>query len=505
VISQAAELIEKTGSKQHIFQTYVYLADAFMAMGAPMDAVYIINSAYHIAPSEEKEGIRVKLKSAISRLETGDILFLLTRTDEKLPRGYLLYQLGLRKYQADQPEEALEVFSEYVKEYPEHENQEQAGEYIALINQRFDFNRNDIGCLLPLSGTHAAFGQRALRGVELALKTYNSLYGETGLNLIVQDTQSDEETAVIEVQTLYEKNVSAIIGPMITDSSAALEAQRLKIPIIVLSQKTGIPDLGDYVFRNFLTPQMQIDTIVPYAIEKLGVRRFVIMYPEDTYGRTFMDLFQDKVAAYGEQIVSVDAYNPDQTDFGETIKKLISRYGALENDAKKAGKKAHLRQEESIVDFDAIFIPDAYGKAGLIAPQLRYYDIKDVLLMGTNLWHSERLIEMAGKYVQGALVPDGFCPNSKKQQVLDFIHRYENAFQEKPGFFEAVAYDTAMMVFQTVSQPEVKSRKELKDRLLTISNYNGVTGLTSFKANGEVDKKLSLFRIIKDKFVEVEE
>jgi hypothetical protein len=31
-----------------------------------------------------------------------------------------------------------------------------------------------------------------------------------------------------------------------------------------------------------------------------------------------------------------------------------------------------------------------------------------------------------------------------------------------------------------------------------------VTGLTSFKKIGEVDKKLCLFRIVKDKFVEVE-
>jgi ABC-type branched-subunit amino acid transport system substrate-binding protein len=227
-----------------------------------------------------------------------------------------------------------------------------------------------------------------------------------------------------------------------------------------------------------------------------------------------MALFQDKVWAYGQEIVSVDAYSPDQTDFGKTIKKLIRQNGAFGNDVGKAGKKSHPRQEGVIppkerrisnVDFDAVFIPDTYSKVGLISPQLRFYDIEDVLLIGTNLWHSEHLMEMAGKYVQGALVPDGFCPNSKKQQVLDFIHRYENAFQEKPGFFEAVAYDTAMMVFQTVSQPEVKSRKELKDRLQTIRNYNGVTGLTSFKTNGEVDKKLSLFRIIKDKFVEVEE
>ena len=53
------------------------------------------------------------------------------------------------------------------------------------------------------------------------------------------------------------------------------------------------------------------------------------------------------------------------------------------------------------MDFDAVFIPDTYNMVGLIAPQLRFYGIEDVLLLGTNLWHSGHLMEMARKYVQG--------------------------------------------------------------------------------------------------------
>jgi branched-chain amino acid transport system substrate-binding protein len=505
VILQAADILEKTESKQHIFQIYVYLADTYIAMGAPMDAIYFINIAYNKSPSGEKEHIRSKLKFAIKQLKTEDILSLLMRRDDKLPRGYLLYQLGLRKFHADQPEEALKAFSEYIKKFPGHENQEQAREYITLINQRLSFNRNDIGCLLPLSGSHAAFGMRALRGIKVALNTYHSLHNETHFNLIIQDSQSDEQNAVKGVQVLNKKNVSAIIGPMSACEFAAKEAQERKIPIIVLSQKDGIPDIGDYVFRNFLTPQMQIDTIVPYAIEKLGARSFVILYPKDTYGETFMKLSQDTVAAYGGQIFDIEAYLPGQTDFGEIIKKLIAHYGAVRNDALVAEEENHQRQEGANEDFDAVFIPDTFNTVGLIAPQLIFYNIKDILLMGTNLWHSERLIEMSRKYVQGALIPDAFYSDSNKNQVIDFIGSYENAFQEKPKFIEAIAYDTAMILFQVLDQPEIKSRKEINDFLKNIRNYEGVTGRTSFKANGEVDKKLYLFRIVKDKFVKIKD
>ena len=91
-------------------------------------------------------------------------------------------------------------------------------------------------------------------------------------------------------------------------------------------------------------------------------------------------------------------------------------------------------------------------------------------------------------------MPDGFFPDSQNLQVREFVKLFEDTYVETPGVIEATAYDTAMMLFQTLSQPEIKSRNELKDHLLLIRNSDCVTGLTSFKDSGDVDKKLYLFR-----------
>ena len=56
------------------------------------------------------------------------------------------------------------------------------------------------------------------------------------------------------------------------------------------------------------------------------------------------------------------------------------------------------QEPQPIIDFEAIFIPDSPGKTGLIVPQLAYFDIKDVYLLGTNLWHSDALIKIADQY-----------------------------------------------------------------------------------------------------------
>jgi ABC-type branched-subunit amino acid transport system substrate-binding protein len=358
----------------------------------------------------------------------------------------------------------------------------------------------------------------------------------SSLKIIVKDTASDPVKAATAVKELLEENVAAIIGPVVTAGSAAKEAQNYGIPIITLTQKDNIPEIGEYVFRNFITPDMQVKALVSYAIQELGVRDFAILYPDEKYGKTFMALFWDEVIAHEGKVVGVEPYKPDGTDFADPIKKLVGLYYEVPEKLKnidetlsgnKSGKTRTgniletqllpLDEEsesfgtgendkpEAIVDFGALFIPDAPKKSGLIVPQLAYYDVKDTYLLGTNLWHSENLIEMTRQYVQGAIMPDGFFAGSKMVNVRQFVDGFYKIFNENPGFMEAAAYDTALIMFQTVSRPDVRYRSAIKNELKRLTGFQGVTGLTSFEWNGDARKNLYLLRIRGQRFVELEQ
>ena len=110
---------------------------------------------------------------------------------------------------------------------------------------------------------------------------------------------------------------------------------------------------------------------------------------------------------------------------------------------------------------------------------------------------------MARQYVQDAIMPDGFFAESASEEVMDFIKSFHNTFQQKPGYMEAVAYDTAMILFQAVSSPDIRFRSDLKNKLKTLKDFRGVTGLTSFDNSGEVRKKLYLLQIKGNGFVEL--
>jgi ABC-type branched-subunit amino acid transport system substrate-binding protein len=105
--------------------------------------------------------------------------------------------------------------------------------------------------------------------------------------------------------------------------------------------------------------------------------------------------------------------------------------------------------------------------------------------------------------VQGAVMPDGFFAESNSPAVKQFVNTFEETYQEKPDFIEAVVYDSALILFHAVTRPDIRYRTDIRDELANLENFPGVTGLTRFDETGEVRKKLHLLRIKGKRFVEL--
>jgi ABC-type branched-subunit amino acid transport system substrate-binding protein len=538
VIEQASDVLRSIDSEFHAFQTYALVGDAYMAMESPADALKYYLEARQRATVFEQESINQKIKASITQLDSEKISGLIDEIDEEEPRAFLMFQLGLSYAMAEKYDDALIALENFLDRFPEHENTSWAEDLLKQIKQSALFNRYTIGCLLPLSGPYQSVGYRALKGIELALDRFSAQTGGPQMHIIVKDSGGSPDQTRRVMQELINERVAAIIGPIVTAEVAAVEAQENKIPIITLTQKDNITSIGNYVFRNFITPEMQVNAIADFTTASLGLNRFAILYPDETYGITFMNLFWDRLIENGGKVVGLESYNPEHTDFADSIKKLVGLYYKIPEDLKEVAelsaeeegdspqesqadsdqrfdqdsadenqeKKNEKEEEpEAIVDFDAIFIPDSPKAAGLIIPQLAFYDVRDIYLLGTNLWHSNTLIKMAPQYVQGAIMPDGFFAGSAAPAVQDFVKTFEDTYEEKPGFIEAIVYDSAMMLFSVLIQPDLRFKSELKNELLSLVDFSGITGPTYFDENGEAQKQLYLLQVKGRRFVELEQ
>ena len=349
-----------------------------------------------------------------------------------------------------------------------------------------------LGCILPLQGKAQSFGRRALQGIQLAIGAFQPPEGSFRVRLIIWDSQGDPARAREGVRVLTEKkHVIAIIGPLLshTTLAAAQEAEDRKVPIITLSSLQGIAHKGNYVFQNSLTHASQTTTLVRYAFEELGIRTYAILYPRDAYGLTFRRLFQQEVEKLGGKVVVAVSYVDDQTDFKDVIKGMVTY-----EPPKKPKEKP-----KPIINFQAIFIPDDFKKINLVVPQLAYYDIIEVQLLGTNGWDSPELIRNSGKFIEGAVFVDGFYKDSPLPSVRSFVRSFEDTFHFSPTLLDALGFDATTVILRAISSKGAFSREDL----LSFRGYVGVTGFTGFTPDGEGVRNLFLLTVSKGKIRQI--
>jgi ABC-type branched-subunit amino acid transport system substrate-binding protein len=552
-IELAQQMLSKDLKPDIRRQLWERLTRQYQSEGSFLNSTAYGYVLYKSAPEQDKPYWIGQLKQTVGKLNSQEIEMLWDQLDDKPIRSFLMYRYAVLQLVSENYDDAVELFSAFLAAYPEHPDADEAAQLVEMLYQRLTCRPLTVGCLLPLSGAYQLYGRRALSGIELALSLMQTAEGSQPVRLVVKDTASEDSSAIEAVKALVEEQAGVIIGPIITAPAAAREAQRLNIPMVTFTQKPGVTAIGDYIFRHFITPQNQVKALVNYFVQHIGLRDFAIMYPREVYGRTFMSLFWDEVIRQGGQVRGVEAYDPQQTDFAGTIKKLVGTHYAIPEDLQtqtvvqveenpyfqfRGTKEGRLNQvlsdpvtrltglffqdpdqdrvrgpaigraqkregRKPVIDFDVLFIPDAPKAAGLILPQLAYHDVNDIYLAGTNLWHSNQLIEMTHAYAQNAVISDGFFSESKDRIVQNFVRAYQEIYQRSPGLIEAFAFDTATMIFNLVSQSDATHRHVLRDTLQQLSQIEGVTGPAAFEMNGEAIKTLSLLRLKGGQFLEI--
>ncbi len=399
-----------------------------------------------------------------------------------------------------------------------------------------------VGALLPMTGRYQAFGESALRGLKLA-------FAQSGIEVVVKDTQGDQTLTGQLVEQLVEGDkVMAIIGPLLTDDArrAALVAEDLGVPLITLSRAEKLTDSGPHIFRLMVTNEQQADAIANYAFTALGFRDFAILYPTTAFGDEFAQAFRRSVERRGGRIRGAETYDYDQKTFTDVAKKLSGRYyldkrsdyqasvreataeARTDFARRKAIEKVRSRLEP-IVDYEAMLIPDSWQTVSLIAPALAVEDIVTnaceignqsraqktsgrarlpaVTLLGPSTWSSPKgpsglpmLLERGGKYVHCGVYVDAFFEDSGRQATRDFVSRYRVAYGDTVNItlLDAMAYDAAALVRYVMDNGRPQNREAFREQLLLVRGFQGATGEITFDDQREAQRQMFLLELTRD-------
>ena len=366
-------------------------------------------------------------------------------------------------------------------------------------------NSGRVGIMLPLSGPAAAAGERVYQGVQLALRHSLAKYPGLRIQLSVRDTkstaQSAGQAAEVAAELIEKEKALALIGPLLTRAaeSSAEVANRLQVPMLTpFSVRMEMNRDFAWVFRNSLTNRLQAQGVATYAIEHLGIRRFAVLHPENRDGNELTDAFTQAVANLGGEVVKIVSFPENATDFGAQMRAL----GGMDDRQLRRTKLSRgLGKSDPYqirLNFDALFVPVHHDKAVLIAPQVPFYNMRDIRLLGGNGWNNRQLITRGERYVEGAVFVDGFFADSAEPKVARFVHAFRNIFGRTPGIFSALGYDAAQIIFAAVASG-AKTRAEVRQYLAALKGFDGVMGLTDMGADNDAHRQLFVLSVSRKK------
>jgi len=539
LLREAPGLLATAGSDTERSRILALEGRAALEAEAPAQAFGYYGQAAAMAPESAQAELAGSMARAAALFSDADLAVAGHESSGCISRTVATWESAGRLARAGRFKEAAARLQEVQDACPGSPLAPETEARLARVLQMASFRPDVLGCLLPLSGPYARFGESVLAGAELAVSLHNLAHPGRELSLLVEDSRARAADADRGLLALADQGAALVVGPMVTAESVGDLARELGIPAVVFTQKDLNLAEGGFLFRNYLTPRLQAEALVSYFTDVLSLSRFAVLYPEDDYGRTYMNAFWDAALERGGILTGVEPYPPGQTDVGDPIRRLVGLFyerpeepgdsptvwEELDAQARAARQQAALdrgleplddpdqesevsgkegeEEPDAVVDFQALFIPDVPQQAGLILPQLPFNDVTGVLVAGTNLWHSPTLVDLAGRYGRGALCPDLFWAGSRDPLVAEFVARFQEAFGREPGVMEALGFDTVRMALAALSQEGVTSRKALRDALVNMGEFRGVTGRTSFSENGEARKTLFLLKATSKGFVEV--
>jgi branched-chain amino acid transport system substrate-binding protein len=342
-----------------------------------------------------------------------------------------------------------------------------------------------IGVVLSLTGRGATYGQRALKGMQLAADELNATepFRASPIKLAVEDSQSAAPQAVSAFRKVIDvDHVPIAIGFPLSDEVLACAPVANERKVVLLTTAAGsdkIRDAGDYVFRNRESGTLSADAIASACVQRFGLKRIGILYSTSANGVSYRDDFKRAAERTGGAIVAEIGYSEGKTDYHAEIEQLRVQ-------KPQAVYLAGLDQEMGLILKQAKevgFVPKFFASPGGI---------------------SQKLIEIAGNAAEGLVSASApFDLESNDPVVRKFASAYKARFGEDPDFIAANSYD-AVHLIASLFKNGATSSDQIRAGLYATKDFPGVGGQTTFDSNGEVSKPISIVQANNGRFVRLQ-
>ena len=183
-----------------------------------------------------------------------------------------------------------------------------------------------VGSLLDESGPLNIYGTPMGDATRLAIDDINAKGGVLGrqLELVALDSKSDQNEYISGADRLVAEDLAVVHAGITSASREAIrptfgEAELLYFYNVLY--EGGVCDRN--VFITGVTPTQQLQVLIPWAIENIGPRLYILA-ADYNYGQISADWVRQYADENGGEIVGEDFFPLDVAEFGTTISAVQS-------------------------------------------------------------------------------------------------------------------------------------------------------------------------------------
>lgn len=341
-----------------------------------------------------------------------------------------------------------------------------------------------IGVILPLTGNNATTGVAIKEGMELRMEEYVMHENTRDIELIFEDSRAIPSIGKNALLKLHQQGVKLILGPASSAVASALlpDLSRYKITLFSPSASKytlSREDEDGYFIRNELSEDIGSKLQAELVFKLLKWRRISIMYSNDEYGIEVKNNFQESFSSLGGNVINVIGFQSnDQLNIDPIVNRLI-------ND-----------------DSQALFIvaSNEHQYTNIIRSIRTQGSRKEIL--ATPMFETLKNITGLGTMAEGILYAfyGDFNPDNRGREQDRFITSYVKKYKKMPSNYAALGYENLDLTLYGLSLNDYQVDR-LRETLIKMNGYRGLTGEISFDQKGNVVKPVLLKKVENGKFV----
>lgn len=367
---------------------------------------------------------------------------------------------------------------------------------ITPLVQQFGKPAQGIALALPLTGPYGNIGWKIMRGAGVAQWEMARVGGELSVTVINTAADGWEE----KLKALPE-GIRVVGGPLRKEAFDQIKSQDMlrQRAFFTFLSNLGEGEEGHTAWRFFSSPRDQVQSVLEFSKNELGVEKYGVLYPDEPFGDRMNALFRETAADLGVSANSVGAYAPkDPESWGKTLKPM------LRVPAPRLGEEDSMPPEPP---FQAVFMPDGWQQMRSLIPHFFFYQEDRMIFLGSALWEQGLSAnrDTETRYFKLAVFPGSWNPFTPTAAATNLSKTLDESGLGKPDFWVGLGYDFvrfASLLGASDTKASAKpSARDMNERILAAQNMDWSIAPIQWTKEGMAAQKMFLFTPASEGFV----